>query len=122
MATPYVMDSSAAGTLYLTPVRRQTFEENNGNTSTVRIEANGIFIERRLGAIAAGALIPGQWERAIALAIIAGLMGLLVTGVLARFAPDAEDLLRLTASGLILGVMAGALLGVAVFWLRELRH
>ena len=118
------MDSSAAGTLYLTPVRRQTFEENNGttNTSTVRIEANGIFIERRLGAIAAGAPIPGPWERAIALAIIAGLMGLLVTGVLARFAPDAEDLLRLTASGLILGVMAGALLGVAVFWLRELRH
>jgi hypothetical protein len=71
-----------------------------------------------LGAIAAGALIPWPWERAIALVIIAGFMGLLVAGVLGRFAEDPEEWGRLTATGLILGVMAGALLGVGAFWLR----
>lgn len=36
------------------PVRVASFEENAGktNTSTVRIESNGVFVVQRLGAIA----------------------------------------------------------------------
>lgn len=50
----YVMDAGAAGTFYTSPVRVATFEENAGqtNTSTVRIESNGLFLVQRLGAIA----------------------------------------------------------------------
>ena len=51
---PYVIDPRAAGTLYVSPVRIATFEENSGqtNTSTVRCESNGVFIVQRVGGIA----------------------------------------------------------------------
>lgn len=50
----YVIDPNAAGTLYVSPVRIATFEENSGqtNTSTVRCESNGLFLVQRLGGIA----------------------------------------------------------------------
>jgi hypothetical protein len=50
----YVIDPGAAGTFYSSPVTIATFEENAGktNTSTVRIESNGVFIVQRVGAIA----------------------------------------------------------------------
>jgi hypothetical protein len=52
--TPYVLDPSALGTLYMSPVRIASFEEEAGstNTSTVRIEANGVFIVQRILAVA----------------------------------------------------------------------
>jgi hypothetical protein len=44
--TPYVIDPGAAGMLYASPVRFASFEENAGktNTSTVRVESNGLFV------------------------------------------------------------------------------
>jgi hypothetical protein len=52
--TPYVIDPAAVGTLHLSSVRLATFEENNGttNSSTVRVESNGVFIVQRVGAVA----------------------------------------------------------------------
>lgn len=60
LTTPLVIDPSALGTLYLSSVRLQTFEENSGqtNTSTVRLEANGVFVVQRIGAIAEA--VPGS--------------------------------------------------------------
>jgi hypothetical protein len=54
MPNPIVMDPAAAGVLYASPVSLRTFEENAGktNTSTVRIESNGLFVVQRLDAIA----------------------------------------------------------------------
>ena len=50
----YVLHPNALGTLYNSPVRIQAFEENAGkpNTSTVRIEFNGVFVVQRVGAVA----------------------------------------------------------------------
>jgi len=50
----YVIDPSAIGTLHNSPVRLQAFEENAGqtNTSTVRVESNGVFVVQRVGAVA----------------------------------------------------------------------
>lgn len=49
-----MIDTSAAGTLYITDARLETFEESSGqtNTSTVRLEANGVFVVQRVQAIA----------------------------------------------------------------------
>ena len=54
LSTPYVMDTSAAGVLFITDARLETFEESSGqtNTSTVRLEANGVFVVQRTLAIA----------------------------------------------------------------------
>jgi hypothetical protein len=51
---PMVLDSNSAGRMHLSPGRLQAFEENNGttNSSTVRLEANGVFIVQRVPAIA----------------------------------------------------------------------
>jgi hypothetical protein len=51
----FVMDSSAAGQLFLSPARLQAFEENAGktNSSTVRFESNGLFVVQRVDAIVA---------------------------------------------------------------------
>ena len=53
LTTPFVLDPSAAGTLYITGASFQAFEENAGqtNTSTVRAEANGVFVVHRVPAI-----------------------------------------------------------------------
>lgn len=53
LGSAYVLDPAAAGTLYASQVRVAAFEENSGqtNTSTVRIEANGLFLVQRVGAI-----------------------------------------------------------------------
>ncbi|MEX0985352.1 MAG: hypothetical protein WD096_09940 [Actinomycetota bacterium] len=50
----FVADRDALGVLYLTPVRVQAFEENNGqtNTSTVRVESEGLFLVQRPDAAA----------------------------------------------------------------------
>ncbi|MGZ5343048.1 MAG: hypothetical protein ACXWZU_12455 [Actinomycetota bacterium] len=50
----FVCDSSALGTLFLSPFSFGTFEENAGqtNTSTVRGESNGVFVVQRLDAAA----------------------------------------------------------------------
>jgi hypothetical protein len=54
LTTPYVLDTGAAGTLFITDARLESFEENSGqtNTTTVRLEANGVFVVHRVGAIA----------------------------------------------------------------------
>ena len=54
LGSAFVLDPSAAGTLYSSPVRMAAFEENSGktNSSTVRLESNGLFLVQRLGAIA----------------------------------------------------------------------
>ena len=54
LSTAYVIDPNAVGTLYASPVTFATFEENAGktNTSTVRVEANGLFAAQRPDAIA----------------------------------------------------------------------
>jgi hypothetical protein len=55
LAAPLVIDPDAAGVLYSSPIRFQSFEEAAGrtNTSLVRIESNGLFVVQRVGAIAA---------------------------------------------------------------------
>lgn len=60
LTTPLVLDPSAAGTLYVSPVRFASFEENAGatNTSTIRIESNGLFVVQRPLAIAQATLTP----------------------------------------------------------------
>jgi hypothetical protein len=54
LVQPLVMDASAVGVLYNSPIRFATFEENNGTTnpSTVRIESNGVFVVQRIDAAA----------------------------------------------------------------------
>ena len=54
LGSAFVIDPSAAGTLWSSQVRMAAFEESSGqtNTSTVRIESNGLFLVQRLGAIA----------------------------------------------------------------------
>lgn len=54
LAQPMVLDPAALGTLYLSPVRFASFEENAGatNSSTVRVEANGLFVVQREDAVA----------------------------------------------------------------------
>jgi hypothetical protein len=54
LGSAYVLDPAAAGTFYSSPVRLASFEESSGqtNTSTVRIESNGLFLVQRLGAVA----------------------------------------------------------------------
>ena len=49
-----VCDPTALGTLYLSPFTLAAFEEEAGstNSSTVRAEANGLFIVQRLDAAA----------------------------------------------------------------------
>ena len=49
-----VIDTSAYGRLYVSPIRLARFEENAGatNTSTVRLEGNGVFGTERTAAAA----------------------------------------------------------------------
>jgi hypothetical protein len=53
LTTAYIIDPTAAGTLYSTLVQVAAFEENAGqtNTSTVRCESNALFVVQRAGAI-----------------------------------------------------------------------
>lgn len=54
LVQPMVIDPSALGTLYMSPVELKAFEENAGgtNSSTVRIENNGLFLVQRPDAAA----------------------------------------------------------------------
>ena len=73
-----------------------------------------------LVAIAAGALIARPWVRATALAVTTGFMGILVAGDLfGHLATEPEDWGWTVAWGWFFGVVAGVLLGVAVFRLRS---
>jgi hypothetical protein len=49
-----VLDPAALGTLYTSPVRVQSFEQDAGqtNSSTVRIESNGLYLVQRADAVA----------------------------------------------------------------------
>lgn len=60
LTTPMVLSSRAIGTLYMSPVRFSVHEENNGttNTSTCRLEANGLFVVQRPGAVASLTITP----------------------------------------------------------------
>jgi hypothetical protein len=51
-AAPVVVDSSAVGRLYLSPITLARFEEAAGqtNTSTLRLEGHGLFNVERIGA------------------------------------------------------------------------
>lgn len=54
VAAPVVVDASAYGRLYVSPISLATFEENAGktNTSLVRLEGNAVFgVERQTAAI-----------------------------------------------------------------------
>jgi hypothetical protein len=56
----FVCDPTALGTLYLSPFTLAAFEEANGttNASTVRGEANGLYIVQRSTAAASFAAAP----------------------------------------------------------------
>jgi hypothetical protein len=54
LTTPMVIDPLALGEFHTSPVRLAVFKENSGttNSSTVRIESNGVFVVQRVGAVA----------------------------------------------------------------------
>ncbi len=54
VAAPAVVDSTALGQLYVSPISLASFEENAGRTNTtlVRMEGNGVFgVERQNAAV-----------------------------------------------------------------------
>lgn len=60
LAAPFVMDSRAIGTFYVSPLRFETFEADSGktNSTVARLEANGVFVAQRPGAGAVVDILP----------------------------------------------------------------